>query len=197
MAEFLITTRLLFCPPNDFGHYEPEDYIQLCKATPIARDALPEYFFNCRHSLELVPPVLYLGWTIGSEADFAEFLRKYDPKLLSFDPTTGELTTSSLFSIHCALRKRFNVSGAMAKLLDVTPVLNEHGEEVWAITVGCNYAPGVRLPDGLIEKIGQAIDKDEPSWWLDQSGWYWQPGDDTEEMYLAQQGKLLIAPHVH
>ncbi|KIY61248.1 hypothetical protein CYLTODRAFT_495347 [Cylindrobasidium torrendii FP15055 ss-10] len=192
---FLTTTRLLFFPPNDFGHYEPEDYKQLCKATPIARDALPEYLFDCRPSRELLPPVLYLGWNMGSEADLTAFLLKYDPELVSLKPTGG-LTDDSLFELRYALHERFDISGAMADLLQMSSVWNERGEDVWALTVGGNYA-GSCLPDDLIEKIGKEINKDEPSWWLDEDDWYWQPGPETKAGRLAEQGKLLITPYVH
>ncbi|KIY61247.1 hypothetical protein CYLTODRAFT_495346 [Cylindrobasidium torrendii FP15055 ss-10] len=184
----------LFLPINGLGHYEPEDYKQFCKETPIPRAALPEYFFNCQPGQRFIPPMLWLGWNMGSEADLTAFLLKYDPELVSLKPTGG-LTDASLFNLCYALYERFDISGEMAELLEMSPIRDEHGEDVWALTVSCNYTSDC-LSDDLIEKIGKDIGKGEPSWWLDQTNWYWQPGPHTQAARLAEQGEILITPHL-
>lgn len=111
---------------------------------------------------------------MGSDATFFEFMDNYSPKLIRLEGSGPAKSPMSFFSLRHALRRRFNISDAMTDLLDVSPVRDPHGEETWAITVGCNYLGC--LPDDLIAKISEELKKEEPSWWLDSVNWFWRPG---------------------
>ncbi|KIY64638.1 hypothetical protein CYLTODRAFT_492963 [Cylindrobasidium torrendii FP15055 ss-10] len=196
MAENYPQSRKLFSAPHKSGYYFSEDYKILCKSTPISKGALPSYLKTCNPRDISMPPKLWLGWNMGSEADFFKYLDAHSPNSICYDDDDGQRCPASFCNFSRSLRKRCGISGANEALLEVAAVRNEHGEPTLALTVGCNQFGC--LPDDCITKVTEYVQKGEASWWLDIRSWHWQPGPDTDLGRRVQEGEFaVIVPQAH
>ncbi|KIY61246.1 hypothetical protein CYLTODRAFT_495345 [Cylindrobasidium torrendii FP15055 ss-10] len=193
MAENTPQQRVLFLPPHNNDHYYPEDYKLLCKDTPVSMAALPDCLLNCSPGVQHMPPMLWLGWNMGSEDDFFDYLAVHDPKSICVDKLNNNTRSLvSFFNFRDSLREKYELFGAKRTFFTLTPVLNERGETTWALIVGGNRRGC--LPDEQIARLSTYFEK-EPSWWLDNQCWYWKPGPHTKLAYLASKGQAIITPH--
>lgn len=151
-----------------------KDLKLLCKKTPIPEDKLPYWLTNPPVRV-LQPPRLWLGWNMGTDAQFWEFLKTHRPKSKdwklkddgSVDPDKFHYMALSMYVDLAIDRKAY-------PQLDIKSVWNSSGEVSWLVSMGCNWYKDP--PTELIEKVRNYVgisEGEEPMWYLDHIYWRW------------------------
>ncbi|KAK7457067.1 hypothetical protein VKT23_010368 [Stygiomarasmius scandens] len=169
------TTKVLFRPPGGREKYKQNDYIILCKDTPIPFDKLPTYLLKHPSVRGWHAPWLWLGW--AGEDRLLKIVEKHFPEaLVRREDRTKILKLDSVLKLPKLIINKLQLPVQEHKYVRVVDVFRKSGRLDVALVVGNNFEGALDEDQDWIKRIADELfDGKMPMWYLCNMRYRWVP----------------------